>query len=97
MVTAINQQAVRALDKVLAERRQQDLKWGIQDHQPFAWLTILGEEFGESCQAALRARFGGRPIEEYEREVVQVAAVAVAMLECLYRANGRGEVDYGSR
>lgn len=44
------------LDEVEAERHRQEGKWGPQSHDPRVWLTILGEEFGEACQAALRIK-----------------------------------------
>lgn len=39
---------------VVAERHRQDAKWGEQHHTPKGWLPILGEEFGEMCEAAMR-------------------------------------------
>jgi hypothetical protein len=76
------------LIEVELERRRQDQKWGIQNHNPADWLMILGEEFGEINEAALTAKFvhndGGR---RYRKELVQVAAVAVAMIESLDRGN----------
>jgi NTP pyrophosphatase (non-canonical NTP hydrolase) len=47
------------------------------------WLTILQEEVGEVARAALE----GRPLD-YHKEMVQVAAVAVAALESLERNPG---------
>jgi hypothetical protein len=44
---------------------------------------------GEFSKAALEARFGGQPIERMGEEIIQVAAVALAMVECYYR-NGFG-------
>ena len=35
------------------ERVFQDRKWGPQKHPLGDWMTILGEEYGEACQAAL--------------------------------------------
>ena len=52
---------------------------------PIEWLAILGEEYGESCQGALRSHFGGKTLQEYRKEMVEVAAVAVAAIECLDR------------
>lgn len=66
--------------QVLDERRAQDDKWGVQNHDPFAWLTILMEEVGEASEAVLE----WQP-DKYKRELVQVAAVAVAALECANR------------
>ena len=42
------------LNSVLAERVNQDLKWGPQHHATQSWMVILGEEFGEACTASLR-------------------------------------------
>lgn len=74
-----------ALRDVLAERKRQDAKWGEQNHDPFLYLTILGEEYGETCQAALEARFGKGSLGHLRLEAVQVAAVALAIVECLDR------------
>ena len=43
----------QAIYPLAAERRRQDQKWGRQRHAITHWLGILGEEFGEACQAAL--------------------------------------------
>lgn len=75
----------KALDMIVAERARQDSKWGEQNHTPVEWIAILGEEYGEASQGALRSHFGGRTKQEYAEELVQVAAVAVAALECLLR------------
>ncbi len=70
------------------ERKKQDLKRGIQNHNPSHWLMILAEEFGEASKAALEAKVahndGGR---KYRKELIQIAAVAVAMIESLDRGN----------
>lgn len=84
---------------VLAERHRQDDKWGQQNHDPITWLAILGEEVGEASQHALTARFhqvsppGAGSAEEFRQhalgrfraEMVQVAAVALAIVECMDR------------
>lgn len=44
----------RILDMVENERRRQDEQWGYaRHHHPTVWMTVLGEEYGEACQAAL--------------------------------------------
>ena len=68
------------LSEVLNERDRQDAKRGEQNHSAVMWLTILGEEVGEACKGALEG-----DLENYREEVIQVAAVAVAMVECLDR------------
>lgn len=70
---------------VFAERARQEAKWGEQNHDPITYLAILTEEVGELAQAALHARFGGPEAGNMRAEAVQVAAVAVAIVECLER------------
>ena len=72
--------------EIETERTRQDSKWGEQNHDPFLYLTILGEEYGEACEAALDARFGHREQNPLRQELVQVAAVAIAAIECLDRS-----------
>lgn len=79
------------LSEVQEERRRQDAKWGEQNHTQPEWLSILGEEFGEVCKAVCEAHFSGYESTgnwaEYRKELIQLAAVAVAMVECLDRNN----------
>lgn len=70
---------------VVQERLRQDAKWGEQNHDPFTWLTILVEEVGEVAQCALHSRFGGPEAANMRTEAVQVAAVALAIIQCLDR------------
>ena len=63
-------------DEIKAERKRQNEKWGEQNHHPLYWLNILMEEVGETSQAALQLRH-----EDYRREMLQCAAVAIAALE----------------
>jgi len=75
------------LNEIKSERIRQDNKWGEQNHSPADWLMILGEEVGEVNKAALEAKFGNKTLREYRKELIQVAAVAVAMIECFDRNN----------
>lgn len=79
--------------EVLEERKRQEQKWGEQNHNPAYWLMILGEEVGEANKAALEHHFSGKPSEDYREELVQVAAVAIAMIECYDRNRKKGD-DY---
>ena len=81
-----------ALDMVKAERRRQDSLWGDQSgNHPFEWISILGEEYGELCEAVNEIFFknaahpdrGG--FEKIVKEATQVAAVAVAIIESIQR------------
>jgi len=73
------------VEEVYLERHRQMRKWGEQNHDPVTWMPILMEEVGEAAQEALRTHFGAKPYDDYRKEVIQVAAVALAMLEALDR------------
>lgn len=84
----------KVLEEVLEERHRQDQKWGEQNHDPETWLAILGEESGELATAILKNKFDGhtqfdqgdtREMNDPRKEAIQVAAVAVAMVESLDR------------
>ena len=64
------------------ERARQDEKWGEQNHDPFIWCSILGEEKGEVDKASLEYIFGDKPGQRILEELVHTAAVAKAMWEC---------------
>ena len=67
----------KVLSEVKSEREKQDLKWGVQDHDPLKWNAILGEEFGEVSKSILED-----DSYNYRQELIQVAAVAIAAVEC---------------
>ena len=75
-----------------SERNRQDVKWGEQNHEQQLWVGILGEEFGEYCQAVIETVFDNGTTEKakggYDRmmeELTHVAAVAVNAMESLMR------------
>lgn len=66
------------LVKVDNEMDRQNMLWGVQDHAPLEWLSILTEEVGEVAK-----ELNTESVEPYENwakryhaELVQVAAVA---------------------
>lgn len=74
------------------ERDRQDNKWGEQNHPPQFWTGILGEEYGEYCQAVNETVFDNGPEERKKggrenmiKELTHVAAVAVGAIESLMR------------
>jgi NTP pyrophosphatase (non-canonical NTP hydrolase) len=77
------------IHNVIKERERQEGKWGEQNHSPELWVGILGEEYGEFCQAVNETVFfngtdkGG--YENMKTEAIHVAAVAIGFLECLER------------
>ena len=68
------------VDLLLKERSKQDDKWGEQNHDIYKWLAILGEEVGEANKSAIDGDVDG-----LVEELIQVGAVAVAMIESIYR------------
>lgn len=74
-----------AIQDVLRERGNQQRKWGEQNHEMSIWLEILHEETGELCEADLHAKFGGPKRNNVFNEAVQVAAVALQIVEFLRR------------
>lgn len=77
-----------ALSMVREERKRQNSLWGNKrKNHPFEWMSILGEEYGELCEAVNETCFsnpkrperGGR--EKIMLEATHVAAVAVAIIE----------------
>ncbi len=89
----------KVLEEIKAERERQDARWGVQNHSPMEWQGILIEEVGEAAKEATdyHFRIGHRgddaldekiirkQLQAYRAELIQVAAVAVAMVECLDR------------
>jgi hypothetical protein len=73
-------QWLNIFQNIALERRRQDAKWGVQNHDAYFWLAILGEEFGEAAKAAVEDR-----AVDLRTELIHVAAVAVAAIESLNR------------
>lgn len=79
---------IEALILVDKERDRQEKKWGDQSgNHPCDWMSILGEEFGELCEAVNETCFSNAShpdrggIDKIIKEATQVAAVAVAIIE----------------
>lgn len=83
--------------EITQERIRQHTKWGEQNHTAMHWLPILMEEVGELAKATLEPHFKSEGWQEQyseveagnyteaRKELVQVAAVALAMLQSLDR------------
>lgn len=69
------------------EKERQENKWGQQDHDPYIWLAILGEKVGEVNKAVIENFFNDTDMEDYRKELVQVAAVAISAIESYDRSN----------
>ena len=72
-------------------------KWGVQNHEPEYWLAILAEETGEYAEAILNHRHPGgmHPDKDMEDELIDVAASAIAALECIRAKRLRKEKRKG--
>lgn len=84
----------KIFEDIFMECHRQDEKWGGIDVQgpgrPITdWISILGEEYGELCQEANGLHWDPREDrrqmyrECLRSEAIQVAAVAVRIVECL--------------
>ena len=85
-----------ALQEVLVERLRQHAKWGEQNHQDIEWFAVEGEEFGEVARAVVEGYFtAGRQQSEHgvRHELIQLAAVATAWVECLDRREREAKQD----
>ncbi|QJT70428.1 hypothetical protein [Microcystis phage MaeS] len=72
-------------EDVLKERVRQNKLWGHQRHNLGKWLGILGEEFGEVCEA-MQPLMGLTSVKETDasdlyEELIQLSAVASAIAE----------------
>jgi len=89
----------RALERVGIERDRQQLRWGEQRHALPLWAAIAVEELGEAAQAGLALRrmpldlpvMRLRHLTAVREEWVQLAAVAIAVIEQLDQARDGGD------
>ncbi len=94
-----NRETLKVLNQIAHEREAQNRKWGEQNHEPTHWLAILLEEVGEVAKdvveykAVKSERVQRNHLDNARIELIQVAAVAVAMIESLDRK--RDKEDYG--
>jgi NTP pyrophosphatase (non-canonical NTP hydrolase) len=70
------------LADIVDERERQDAKWGPLGERPTPSLAVLVEEVGEVAEAMCE-----RDYENLRAELVQVAAVACAMVEGIDRGD----------
>ena len=78
----------RIIFEVEQELKAQDKKWGTNRVKPMSeWIVILGEEFGEVCNAVMEGETWESDEHTYE-EIVQVVAVGIQMLKDIRRTVG---------
>jgi NTP pyrophosphatase (non-canonical NTP hydrolase) len=77
----------KIIEEIKQERIIQDDKFGEQNWSPIEWIAILAEEVGEAAKEANDYRWNPQKFNRsnYRNELIQVAAVALSMVECLDR------------
>ena len=84
----------RAFQEIAIERAAQDAKWGVSVERNLdwgTWLAILTEEVGEFARAILNDDIPERQNPKTRlKEIIQVAAVATAILEVVQHENDTG-------
>lgn len=95
--------------EIRKERIRQNKKWGIQRRNPVEWTAILAEEEGEAAREAVDLYFGNLAIDaetsteadkiqreirdRWKKELIQVAAVAVQILEQIQEEEQKEKED----
>lgn len=95
MPSTLDQRAHKlALDLVAQERVRQHAMYGQQDLLPIYWMGLIGEEYGEYCQAVNETAHDNGPAkralggtQNMMRELTHIAATAIQAMECLIRVN----------
>ena len=77
----------RHLEEIKSEFKRQDILYGEQNHTPLKWVSILVKQVGSVAEQANKFDDAGKDLnlQKYESEAIQVAAVAIRMLQCLER------------
>ena len=79
----------RVLDHIRAERERQIAKHGDHRREAGTWALILNEETGEVARAVLGCnQLVERDHQALYDELIQIAAVAAAWAETVYRRMG---------
>ncbi len=94
---------VQIMGEITAERFRQDQKWGAnRDQSIYRQLAILAEEVGEANEAALEmlpevysdtGQESAKWRAALRKELIQVAAVAVSIVEWIDRTGDVNDTD----
>lgn len=86
----------RVFDEVQAEREAQKIQYGFPEKNDLPeWSLLLAEEFGEVMIEANEVHFKGKSTDDLKNELIQVAAVAISMLEHIKLAEEQGSTLKG--
>ena len=75
------------LEKVRAEIKYQQNKWGLQTHSAYEWLTYTAEELGSLAKAIGEYEYRSGTKERVVSEAIQVATLALKIAE-MYELGG---------
>jgi NTP pyrophosphatase (non-canonical NTP hydrolase) len=78
------------IKKIVNEKSNQILKWGIQTHTSFEWLTYTAEELGELAKAIGEYEYRDGRKDDIVREAVQVATLALTIAE-IFEKEGKAK------
>ncbi|MCW7549219.1 hypothetical protein OO184_15075 [Photorhabdus sp. APURE] len=71
----------KAMADVITEMERQDQKWG-SHHNPFLWGVMSLEEIGKATSSMMWSEFDGNLAEAARKNIIQIVAVALQVLEC---------------
>jgi len=66
---------------VEAENQRQIKKWGVQDREPFEWLTYTAGELGELAKAISENHYRDGSPEQVVKEAIHTATLALKIGE----------------
>lgn len=81
----VSESTAQVLAEIGAERRRQDAKWGVQNHDQLRWLSIAMEELGEVARALYENWHDGASLDDAREEWIHTAAVCANAIESLDR------------
>lgn len=79
---------ILAVGAMIEERDRQDDTFGVQNHHPAYWLALLGKQMGQLGEAVVQREWAadkGKASAAMRAEAIQLAAVALNMIECIDR------------
>lgn len=91
-ITEINSGlTLEVMGDVMQERLYQYLNHGVQNLSDLKWLSLVGEEFGEMCQALQADDPWSKDSDKHSLypEIIQCAAVLIQWAETIKQQTGR--------
>jgi len=77
------------INAIQSENANQVLKWGVQTHSAFEWLTYTTEELGELANAISEYEYRNGSKRQIVSEAIQVATLALKIAEMFEKGDKR--------